>query len=75
MPPPPPTTAFGGLHHHVCRERGTGEPFHPTNINFGLLPRLEVKAKKRDRKRLLAERAFVDLGPWLEAIGVEGRAA
>ena len=65
LAPPPPTTAFGGLHHHVCRERGKGEPFVPTNINFGLVPRLEVKAKKKERKRLMAERAYVDLGPWL----------
>ena len=75
LAPPPPTTALGGLHNHVCRERGIGEPFSPTNTNFGLVPRLEVRAKKRERKKLLAERAFVDLGPWLEAIKYEGRAA
>lgn len=69
QPPPPPTTAFGGLYHHITRNRGVGEPFAPTNINFGLLPPLGVKAKKRERKRLHAERARADLGPWLESVG------
>lgn len=65
LPPPPPTTAFGGLYHHVSRARGPGEKFGPTNINFGLLPRAEGRHKKRDRKRLVAERAQRDFGPWL----------
>jgi len=65
--PPPPTTALGGLYHHVTRERGPGETFTPTNINFGLLPRIERRAKKRERKQLIAERAIHDFGPWLDA--------
>jgi methylenetetrahydrofolate--tRNA-(uracil-5-)-methyltransferase len=65
--PPPPTTALGALHHHITRSRGTGEPFSPTNINFGLLPPLGIKARKKERKRLHAERARAALGPWLAA--------
>jgi methylenetetrahydrofolate--tRNA-(uracil-5-)-methyltransferase len=67
-PPPPPTTALGGLFHHLRMPRGKGQRFNPTNINFGLLPRLEQKMKKRERKQKLAERARADLGPWLAQI-------
>lgn len=72
-PPPPPTTALGGLFHHLRMPRGTGQRFTPTNINFGLLPRLEQRMKKRERKQKLAERARGDLGPWLDEI--QGEAA
>jgi methylenetetrahydrofolate--tRNA-(uracil-5-)-methyltransferase len=67
MAPPPPTTALGALHHHVVRPRGTGEKFAPTNINFGLLPPLAVRARKRERGALHAERAGRDLDAWLAA--------
>ncbi len=72
--PPPKTTALGGLHNHVTRERGPGETYTPTNINFGLVPRCEVRAKKRERKRLMAERAYADLGPWLKTFGADASA-
>ncbi len=65
LSPPPVTTALGGLHHHIARAREPGERFAPTNINFGLLPRVEGKAKKRDRGALVAERAARDLDAWL----------
>ena len=70
--PPPVTTALGGLYHHIARSRGPGEPFAPTNINFGLMPRVEGKAKKRDRGALVAQRAARDLETWL---GTAARAA
>lgn len=73
LPAPPTTTAFGGLYHHVTRERGRGEAFGPTNINFGLLPGLEERCKKKDRKQKIADRAYRDFSPWLGA--VLGRAA
>lgn len=62
---PPATTALGGLHHHITRPRQPGEKFAPTNINFGLLPRVEGKLKKRERGARVAERAEADLGVWL----------
>ncbi len=67
-PPPPPTTAFGALYHHLMRPRAPGEPFSPTNINYGLLPPLEGRARKRERRALHAERARAALGPWLSAV-------
>jgi methylenetetrahydrofolate--tRNA-(uracil-5-)-methyltransferase len=68
LPPPPTTTAFGGLYHHVTQSREPGQAFGPTNINYGLLPRLEVKAKKKERKRLASERAARDFAGWLAAM-------
>jgi methylenetetrahydrofolate--tRNA-(uracil-5-)-methyltransferase len=72
LPLPPPTTAFGGLYHHITAPRGPGQRFSPTNINFGLLPGLDRRARKRDRKRLIAERARADLGPWLDQLAPIG---
>lgn len=63
--PPPETTALGGLYHHVTRSRGEREGFSPTNVNFGLLPRVPGKHKKRERRRLAAERAARDLEAWI----------
>jgi methylenetetrahydrofolate--tRNA-(uracil-5-)-methyltransferase len=65
LPAPPPTTAFGALYHHLMRPRAPGEPFSPTNINFGLLPPLEARARKRERRALHAARAEAAFGPWL----------
>jgi methylenetetrahydrofolate--tRNA-(uracil-5-)-methyltransferase len=65
---PPPVTALGGLYHHLTRPRMPGEPFQPMNINFGLLPPLEARAKKRDRRTLHAERAREALGGWLQTV-------
>jgi methylenetetrahydrofolate--tRNA-(uracil-5-)-methyltransferase len=75
MAPPPPTTALGGLYHHVTRRRERGEAFTPTNINFGLLPPLDVRARKPERKQLLSRRAQRDLGPWLASVGIGAGAA
>ena len=53
----PPETAIGAL----CRYVSTRQKhFAPMNINFGLLPPLEVprRASKSDRQRLLCERAL-----------------
>jgi methylenetetrahydrofolate--tRNA-(uracil-5-)-methyltransferase len=74
-PPPPPTTAFGGLYHHVTARRPPGQRFSPTNINFGLLPKIEGKAKKRERKQRIAERADHDFAGWLASLDVTSNAA
>jgi methylenetetrahydrofolate--tRNA-(uracil-5-)-methyltransferase len=68
LAPPPATTALGALYHHVTRPRQPGEPFSPTNINFGLLPPLDARARKRERRALHAERAAAALTPWLAAV-------
>lgn len=68
IPPPPATTAFGGLYHHVTRPRQASESYSPSNINFGLLPRCEVRAKKSERKRMVAARAIRDFAPWSDSV-------
>ncbi|TDI60960.1 MAG: methylenetetrahydrofolate--tRNA-(uracil(54)-C(5))-methyltransferase (FADH(2)-oxidizing) TrmFO [Alphaproteobacteria bacterium] len=76
MPPPPTNTALGGLLAHITtghiegREIESGkkakaDSFQPMNINFGLLPPLNQRMKKRDRKPAMSKRALVDLDAWL----------
>ena len=60
--PPPPTTAFGALYHHLMRPRAPGEPFSPTNINFGLLPPLEGRAQEARASR--APCGAGEVGAW-----------
>jgi methylenetetrahydrofolate--tRNA-(uracil-5-)-methyltransferase len=62
---PPPDTALGALLAHIT---GDAHPdtFQPMNINFGLFPPLEGRAKKLDRKALMTARARAALRDWLE---------
>ena len=63
---PPPTTAIGSLIHYITGAASV--PFQPMNINFGLFPPLTGKARGREKRRLLAERALGELGRWKESI-------
>jgi methylenetetrahydrofolate--tRNA-(uracil-5-)-methyltransferase len=61
---PPPTTAFGALLAHITG--GADEKtFQPMNVNFGLFPGLDQRARGKDRKKLMAHRAIRDLETWL----------
>ena len=60
---PPPTTMLGGLYRYL-READPAH-FQPMNANFGLLEPLAARAKKDDRKRLLAARAVEDFKAWM----------
>ena len=67
---PPPETAHGALVHYLV----SADPkhFQPMNINWGLFPPLKINGKrktKRERYRLMAERALARLSEWLEEIG------
>jgi methylenetetrahydrofolate--tRNA-(uracil-5-)-methyltransferase len=64
--PPPATTALGALLHHITGG-ADAKSFQPMNINFGLFPDLAAseRARGRDRKRALAERALGDVAVWL----------
>ncbi len=61
--PPPITTALGALLGHITGG-AQAETYQPMNVNFGLFPPLEGKAKKADRKALMAARAREDLKAW-----------
>ena len=62
--PPPATTAMGALLAHITRG-ADAKTFQPMNVNFGLFPPLEARARKQERKPLLARRALADLDAWL----------
>jgi len=59
---PPTTTAIGALIHYITHSQTI--PFQPMNINFGLFPPLQGKARGRERRRLLAERALNEIEMW-----------
>src|SRR5215212_8264586 len=68
LAPPPPETALGALLGHITggAEAAT---YQPMNVNFGLFPPVEGKARKADRKRAYTDRARAKLEAWLEQGG------
>ncbi|MFL6844822.1 MAG: methylenetetrahydrofolate--tRNA-(uracil(54)-C(5))-methyltransferase (FADH(2)-oxidizing) TrmFO [Allosphingosinicella sp.] len=71
LAPPPPETALGALLGHITggAEAAT---YQPMNVNFGLFPPVEGRAKKADRKRAYTERAKAALEGWLETLPPHG---
>src|SRR3546814_1870752 len=61
---PPPATALGALLGHIT---GAAEAatYQPMNVNFGLFPPIEGRAKKADRKKLYTSRAREALAGWI----------
>ena len=56
----PVTTCHGALAHYITT--GEADHFQPMNVNFGLLPPLSQRIrKKREKKQRLAERALADI--------------
>ena len=79
--PPPETSALGALLNHItgghlsCDE-GKKRSFQPMNINYGLLPSIEIpkaengkrlrgKEKTRAKKFAMSQRALSDIETWL----------
>lgn len=58
----PRETAIGALSHYVSDPNVT--EFQPMNVNFGLLPSLEGRIKKKERKGLLSARALAALADY-----------
>ncbi|WP_373491538.1 methylenetetrahydrofolate--tRNA-(uracil(54)-C(5))-methyltransferase (FADH(2)-oxidizing) TrmFO [Parasphingorhabdus sp.] len=65
---PPPETALGALLGHITggAEAAT---YQPMNINFGLMPPIEGRTKKAERKRMYTDRARAALNDWLSTAG------
>jgi methylenetetrahydrofolate--tRNA-(uracil-5-)-methyltransferase len=63
---PPLETALGALIHHITN--ADVRHFQPMNVNYGLFSPLEGRARKKDRKLLLAERALAALERWKEML-------
>ena len=63
---PPPTTAMGSLITHLTNLET--KDFQPSNVNFGLFPKLVERHTKKERKQKYAERAMTDLKRWLELL-------
>ncbi len=60
---PPQETALGALLTHL---RTPAKHFQPSNVHFGLMPALNMKAPKKKRKALYAERAREVWKKWIE---------
>lgn len=58
---PPAETCFGGLLAHLRTEQ---KNFQPANVQFGLTPELNRKARKKERKVLYAQRARERFTEW-----------
>jgi methylenetetrahydrofolate--tRNA-(uracil-5-)-methyltransferase len=61
---PPPETALGALLGHITGGADAAT-YQPMNVNFGLFPPIEGKAKKADRKKAYTSRAREALQGWL----------
>jgi len=64
---PPSDTLLGGLYRHV---RGTnraheGRPHEPANVMWSMVPPLEGRVKKKERKEHMRARAEESFGAWL----------
>lgn len=59
----PPTTALGSLLLYISNEKI--KDFQPLHVNFGLLPPLEKKMRKKERYEAYAQRALSDLKAFL----------
>ena len=62
---PPRESALGSLIYALTGEEK--EDFQPTNINFGLFPPLNVRARKREKRDLHIQRAREHFTDWLKS--------
>ncbi|MCR5872129.1 MULTISPECIES: methylenetetrahydrofolate--tRNA-(uracil(54)-C(5))-methyltransferase (FADH(2)-oxidizing) TrmFO [unclassified Sphingomonas] len=66
LTPPPVETALGALLGHITGAAEV-ETYQPMNVNFGLMPPIEGRTKKADRKLLYTARARAAFAEWLKA--------
>ncbi len=73
LPAPPPETALGALLGHITGG-ADAETYQPMNVNVGLMPPIEGRTKKADRKRMYTDRARTALKEWLASVPPRGEA-
>lgn len=66
LTPPPAETALGALLAHL---QTPAKNFQPSNVQFGLMPELGIRAKKAERKHHYAARARESFAAWMEREG------
>jgi len=66
LPSPPQETALGALLGHITGG-ADADTFQPMNVNFGLMPPVEGRWKRTDRKKAYTDRARAALAEWLES--------
>jgi methylenetetrahydrofolate--tRNA-(uracil-5-)-methyltransferase len=67
LAPPPAETALGALLGHITGGADAAT-YQPMNVNFGLFPPVDGKARKADRKRAYTRRAEEKLTGWIETL-------
>jgi methylenetetrahydrofolate--tRNA-(uracil-5-)-methyltransferase len=71
LPAPPSETALGAILAHITGG-ANAETFQPMNVNFGLMPPIEGRWKRLDRKKTYTDRARAALAEWLASIRQTG---
>jgi len=66
---PPIETALGALLAHITGG-ADAETYQPMNVNFGLMPPPDTRAKKADRKKAYTDRARAAFAVWLDTLKV-----
>ena len=64
LPAPPVESALGALLGHITGG-ADAETFQPMNVNFGLMPPIEGRWKKADRKKAYTDRARKAFARWV----------
>ncbi|MBV9931412.1 MAG: methylenetetrahydrofolate--tRNA-(uracil(54)-C(5))-methyltransferase (FADH(2)-oxidizing) TrmFO [Alphaproteobacteria bacterium] len=72
LAPPPPETALGALLGHITGGADAAT-YQPMNVNFGLFPPVQGKARKADRKQLYTDRARAAFAAWIDEAGAGAR--
>jgi len=69
---PPETTMIGSLLNHItcCHNSDidNDKSFQPMNINFGLVPPLKERVKKKERKAAYTKRSLEDISIWVSKL-------
>jgi methylenetetrahydrofolate--tRNA-(uracil-5-)-methyltransferase len=69
LPSPPVETALGALLGHITGG-ADAETFQPMNVNFGLMPPIEGRWKRADRKKAYTDRARNAFAEWTKQLKV-----